>query len=340
MPFVAITLGLIIIFASYSATLYLADAANGQLPTDIVLKLIGLKVLIALEVLLPLGFYLGLIFGLGRLYNDQEMTALQAGGLNRMRMLRPLLRVTLLMAILAGLLAVFGRPWAYSHVYSLELNAQEQIDITRIGTGRFLSTGDGKFVIYAHSASTGPNALNDVFAALEQNGKRIIVRAKALTQLPQADGPPSLKFEQGRLYRLDREGAEDEILRFGTFEWVPQATDEVVGYKRKAASSLDLAQATDTDDIAERQWRFSRPLATLFLGLLGIAFARSSPRRGRTANAFAAAVTFALYYNFSGIARTWVEQGDMPPIPGVYWLDALVGVIALTLLFRPGLRFY
>lgn len=360
LPFVAITLGLIALFASYSATVYLADAASGQLPTDIVLKLIGLKVLIALEVLLPLGFYLGIIFGLGRLYTDQEMTALQAGGLSRAAMMRPLLWITLLMAIIAGLLAIFGRPWAYSQVYALEISAQQQIDITQLDTGRFQSTGDGKFVLYAQDVVKHPKALQDaadtesdsrigntlgnIFVALDdpsgQGSDRIIIRAQRLTQIPQKDAPPTLKFHEGRLYRLDRNGAGDEILHFGTFTWVARASDRVVGYKRKAASSRSLLSATDTDDIAERQWRFSRPLATVFLGILGMAFARSSPRRGRSVNSFAAAVGFALYYNLAGIARTWVEQGDVPLVPGIYWVDALIGALALVLLFRPGIRFY
>ena len=340
MPFTAITLGLMLIFASYSATLYLADAASGQLDTDIVLKLIGLKVFIALEVLLPLGFYLGLIFALGRLYGDQEMTALQACGLSRWKMMRPLLQVAVLIAVIAGLLALFGRPWAYSQVYALQSTAQAEFDITRIDTGRFQSAGDGKFVIYAHGASPKAHALEDVFAAIEEDGKRVIVRAQRLTQIPQQDAPPALNFDQGQLYRLDLGQERDEIVRFGTFTWYPEASSDVISYKRKAASSMELLSATDNENIAERQWRFSRPLATFFLALLGIAFARSSPRRGRTANSFAAAVSFALYYNLAGIARTWVEQGDVPPIPGVYWVDALVGILALGLLFRPGIRFY
>lgn len=340
MPFVAVTVGLIFVFASYTATVYLADAASGQLPGGIVLQLIGLKILIALEVLLPLGFYLGIIFGLGRLYGDQEMTALQAGGLTRVRMLSPLIRVALLMAVLAGLLAVFARPWAYGKIYSLETQAEAQVDLSRIGAGHFQSSSDGKFMVYADSTDPDARQLNGVFLSQEDQDYRLVVRAESMSQSTLADGSTKLSFNNGYLYRLDQQGSRDQTLHFGTLDLQPNLSPEAVGYKRKAASSVSLLSATDTKDIAERQWRFSRPIATLLLALLGIGFARSAPRRGRTANAFAAAISFALYYNLAGIARTWVESGATPPVPGIYWVDTFVGVLAAALLFRPGMRYY
>lgn len=339
-PFLAVTVGLVFVFASYSATVFLADAAGGQLPGGIVLKLIGLKILIALEVLLPLGFYLGIIFGLGRLYGDQEMTALQAGGLSRTQMLTPLLRVALLMAVLAGLLALFARPWAYGKIYTLETAAQAQVDLSRIGPGHFQTSSDGKVVVYADRTDPQARQLNGVFLSQQDADHRLVVRAAQMVQATAADGSTQLSFRNGNLYRLDRQGTRDQTLHFGTLDLQPQISPEAVGYKRKAEPSTALLTATDTKDIAERQWRFSRPIATLFLALLGIGFARSAPRRGRSANAFAAAISFALYYNLAGIARTWVESGAVPPIPGVYWVDALVGILACVLLFRPGLRSY
>ena len=307
LPFIAVTFGLAFIFASYAATVYLAEAASGQLATGCL---------------------------------GQVISALQAGGFSRARLLVPLLRVTLLVAILAGLLAAFGRPWAYQKIYTLESQAQEQLDVTRIDPRRFQSSPDGKFVIYADSIGSQAHSLNDVFVSFKQNDNRLIVRAQRLSQTAQENAPPVLHFYKGHLYRMDQDGGRDEILHFQQFDYKPAPSDRIVGYKRKAASTADLLMATDSDDIAERQWRLSRPFATLFLALLGIGFARSSPRRGRGANTFAAAIGFALYYNLAGIARSWVEQGNVPPVPGVYWLDALVGIIALAFLFRPGLRHY
>ncbi|MDN5862509.1 MAG: LPS export ABC transporter permease LptF, partial [Salinisphaera sp.] len=300
----------------------------------------GLRAIVSLELLLPLGLYLGLIFGLGRLYRDSEMAVLQASGLSRRQMLWPLLRLIVLTAILVGLLSVFVRPWAYGQIYRLEASAQAQLDLAFVEAGRFQGTPRGSLVVYSQQALTEVPALHETFATWVNDGERVIVVAERVTQQPRPGHPPSLVFHNGRAYRLDPQGSGDLMLRFQTLRWDREPSREVIGYKRKAASTLALMDSADNDDASERQWRLSRPLATIFLGLLGIAFARSSPRRGRAGNAFAAVVLFLLYYNLAELARTWVDNGSLPVIPGIYWVDALMGLLACWLLFRPGMRHY
>ena len=83
-------------------------------------------------------------------------------------------------------------------------------------------------------------------------------------------------------------------------------------------------------DIAELQWRFSRPIATILLALIAVPFSRSPPRKDKGERTiFAAALVFAIYYILSGLAQTWVEQGMLGKIPGVWWLYALMFIAAL-----------
>ncbi len=91
-------------------------------------------------------------------------------------------------------------------------------------------------------------------------------------------------------------------------------------------------------DIAELQWRLSRPFATILLALIAIPLSRSSPRQGRNEKIFTAALVFALYYNLSGLARTWVEQEMVGSFPGIWWLQALMMIVVVVLLlpeFKP-----
>lgn len=340
LPFVAITGGLAFIFASYTISRYLADAAQGRIAAGAVLELIGLRVIIALELLLPVGLYLGLIFGLGRLYRDNEMAVLQASGLSRWQMLWPLLRLIVLVALLVGMLALFARPWAYAQVYQLEAEAEARLDLAQIDAGRFQGGPDGGLVIYSQQTLAKIPKLHNAFATQMQDGQRIIIVASSVTQQAVPDHPPTLIFHDGHIYYLEPGGSHDLVLQFAELRWQRELPSEVVGYKRKAATTLQLLQSSSNNDAAERQWRLSRPFAAVFLALLGIAFARSSPRRGRAGNAFAAVLIFLFYYNLTGLARTWVENGDLPVMPGIYWVDALVAVLVWWLLFRPGQRHY
>ncbi len=50
-------------------------------------------------------------------------------------------------------------------------------------------------------------------------------------------------------------------------------------------------------DIAEFQWRLSRPIATILLALIAVPFSRVPPRQEKgEKNYYAAAIVFAIYY--------------------------------------------
>jgi lipopolysaccharide export system permease protein len=84
-------------------------------------------------------------------------------------------------------------------------------------------------------------------------------------------------------------------------------------------------------DVAELQWRFSRPIAAILLALIAVPFSRSPPRKDKGERTiFAAALVFAIYYILSGLAQTWVEQGTVGKFPGIWWLYILMFIAALA----------
>ena len=110
-PFWATFLTLMIIFITFSLSRYLVSADAGLLQLGEVVHLTALKAIISLEVLLPLSLYLAVMIGLGRLYTDSEIYAMRAGGISEARLLRPVMRLTLVLAILIVLLSAWVRPW-------------------------------------------------------------------------------------------------------------------------------------------------------------------------------------------------------------------------------------
>ena len=111
--------------------------------------------------------------------------------------------------------------------------------------------------------------------------------------------------------------------------------DTAMDYQRKASPTLDLGDSVDSRDIAEFQWRISRPFATMLLALVAIPLSRTAPRQGKGEKVISAAVIFAIYYNLSGLAQTWVEQGTVGSVPGVWWLHVSMLVVVIWVL-APG----
>lgn len=331
-PWLAISGGLATIFATYALTRALSDASPGDVSAGVIAATIALRTLIALEVLLPLGLFLGLIAGLGRLYADQEITIMQAAGLTRAGMARPLIVMALAAAVLTGLLSTVVRPWAYTQLYALEQNAQSELTLTKVTPGQFLVDDDSDIALYASHRKPGDARLNGVFAASHDHGRRVAIRAAAMTRQPAVRRqPPVLVFHNGHLYDIDPGSQDDRVIAFKQLKWQLSPPATALSYKRKAAGTTVLWHSQDDSDTAELEWRLSRPLATLCLALAGIALAASAPRRGRAANIIGATVLFVLYYNIAIIARSWVEQGRVDTLPGLFWVDALVAAITLVL---------
>ncbi len=336
-PMLLGTFMLVVIYASFSSANYLAEAVAGVLPPDTLVTLILLKILIGFEVLLPTALYLSVLVGLGRLYSDSEMIAMTASGVSDMRVLKIVLRITLSVAVLVALLALYVRPWAYRTSYELETKAEAGIDISKLEAGRFYELKSSGRALYSERIDPENRRLQEVFYQSRQGDKTQVVYARE-AQLPDAAAGTASKlvFLDGHAYYLDPAGHQDMTLRFGTLTvYLKGQSAPSVAYKRRAAPTDYLARSDKPKDIAEFQWRISAPIGTVLLTLLAVPLSRSAPRQGRYAKVFIAALVYVIYYNLGGMAQTWLEEGWVETLPGMMWVHTLPAGMLLLLLWWP-----
>ncbi|MFQ5659627.1 MAG: LPS export ABC transporter permease LptF [Gammaproteobacteria bacterium] len=342
---IAIPLGAVItilvgLFACFSSARYLAKAVTETLGAGMMLKLVLLKTLIALEVLAPIALYVSIFIGLGRMYRDREIIALRAGGIGGSRIVKSVLMLAIPISILIGALAIYARPWAYKTVYLLDASANAELNTDRFQAGRFYGNEDSGRIIYIQDKDVSTGQLKEVFQYTgKDGGSEIIMAHKAHRQQAVLNQRPQLHLNDGVKYQLTHTAATDSIVHFKKLVlYLNEGSDEV-GYKRKAITTAALLNSDYPYDIAELEWRLSRPLATILLALVAVPLSRSSPRQVRGEKIFTAALVFTIYYNLTGLAQTWVEQGVVGGFPGVWWLHALMFIFAAGLLW-PELREY
>lgn len=338
-PFVLGTSLLMLVFTGFTAAIKLGDAADGLLEPGMVARLIGLSTVVALEVLLPTALYLSVIAGISRLYRDSEMAALRAAGVSEWRILRALTGFALLVALLAGAISVFGRPWAYRESYRLEAEASAEFDVRRITPGRFLDLQGGKYVLFTRAVDPDDGRLDDVFLQSERAGRLQVIRARSASLPPVSFGEPrEFEFRQGYAYLLDRQGRRDISLKFNrlVIHIPPQQPDR--DYRRKAEPTLSLAHSDAPKDVAEFQLRLSTPLSTLLLVALAVPLARSTPRQGRHNNFVLAILVYIGLFNLVNLARSRVEDGSIGPTPGIWWAFALPLALFVLLMALPAWR--
>ena len=327
---------LTLIYCAYSSAIFLGQAAVGRLQPGTIASLIGLNTVVALEILLPTALYFSVISAVQRLYRDSEMAALQAAGVGELRILWTVLRLSVVIAVCVAMLSLYGRPWAYRASYTLEQQIVFGFDISNLQAGHFQRVGKGNHVLFAEQIDRDADLLQRVFFQLDHGEKsKVIYAQEAYLPPPTTGGAQTIVFLDGYAYDLDRAGHRDIALRFGQLTIRVGGGEAPQRFKRRAAPSADLAGSTHPPDVAELQWRLSTPLATVLLALLAVPLARTNRRRARYTGAATAVVVYAVMFSLLAMARTWVEQGTVAPMPGIWWVYGVSAVLLAALLAQP-----
>lgn len=328
-PLLAICMALLIIFVTYSLSRFLVDADAGLLQATDVARLTFLKAVISLDVLLPLSLFLAIMTGLGRLYSDSEIYAMRASGISEALLLRPLIRLALILAVAIALLSTWARPWAYTQSYAIRAEAEAAAETGRIRESRFYSYGtDERTVFIDHIADNGSD-LEGVFVHTQKgDGLQVITAATGVFEYFAKPASHRLELHDARVFRQEPEGT-DFSARFGQFTiWLPAEQVQPPGYRVKSAATRELARSSDPADQAEFQWRLSTPVSALLLTLAAIPLSRSRPRQGRYAKMLAAVALYAVYFNLLDVARSWVEQGSSGYI---WWVPGLLSAVVVAM---------
>ena len=267
------------LFSSFSSARFLASAASESLGLVAMLKFVMLKTVIALEVLMPIALYVAVVMGLGRLYRDQEISVLRSAGVSENRALFAVLIVAIPVGIASGVLSIFVRPWAYEESYMLNAQAEAELNIDRFQAGRFYGNEGKGRVVFVQAKDDSGKQMQNVFHYIHKSGSSEIILAKQAHQQELRPGErPQIHLGEGFIYKLMHSGAKDTVVQFEKLVYYTDSGN-VLDYKRKAAPTSALMKSDQPRDIAEFQWRLSRPLATILLALIAVAVSGPTGRK-------------------------------------------------------------
>lgn len=315
----------------------LRRAAEGQVPTSVVLELLWLGAARNVTVILPIGLLLGVVIALGRLYHDSEMTAARACGIGDRATYVPVLALGLVLAALAAWLANVAAPQAALRVFEIRAEADRTAAVRGLAPGRFRNLGGNTTLYFVDSAADG--TLRKVFIRQVDppSGRIAVTTAETATYQPTADGLTWLvTLRNGRR----REGVPGEA-QWRTLEFAEQripVTLSSAPTPRQRVDSLPtraLARSSDSREAAEFHWRLAMPIMVLLLAVLSVPLSRLAPRQGRYGRVPWALLVYFVYVNLLTAGQTWLERGVIPPSIGLWWAHGLAAALCLVLLWRP-----
>lgn len=332
----AVTLVLLAIMLSTRFISYLSMAAAGELPRDLLLKVVGLSALHYLLILIPVSLLLGVMLALGRLYNDHEITALTACGVGLGGLYRPFVGLAVGLAALTAVLSFQIGPWSGRVVDQLVKDSRRLAQFAPFEPGSFKEVGDAAATFYTQTLSGDAGELGNIFVRIDDPQHVSVITARSGAQrLDPQTGEREITLLDGQRYAGTPGRADYEVMRFGRFAMrVAPPNVLYATAKRKLASTADLLASGEPEDWAELHWRISVPVAVLVLALLAVPLAHAPPRAGRYGRIVVGIVVYLLYSNLMVLAQSAVAKGSIPPRLGLWWVHAVFIGLALVLVGR------
>ncbi len=332
----AVTSVLLLIFLGRHFARFLADAAAGRIPGELVLQLLTTLTISSLVFLLPVSFYIAILVSFGRMYKDSEITAMAAGGIGTSKILRIMLTMSLVFGLLVALLSLYISPWSVEQGLKIRDFADSQYDLSMLVQGKFQTFGEDRNVFYVENLSKDKDKMQNVFVFTAKDAAVTVYYA-----------------DSGYQYMDERTGDRFIVLLDGMrYEGVPGQNDFRVYKYQKSAVRVEpkevraqfrnvdakpsdvLWRSADLKDLAEFHWRLAMPISAVIMSLLAVLLSRTSPRQGRYGKLLAGILVYIVYFNLMGIGKTWIKNGLIPAPVGLWWLHLLLGAVVIAMFVR------
>lgn len=333
---------LLIILGSHRFVGYLADAAEGQLPSNLIFQMLAVKLLSMLPKLLPIALFISVILALSRLNRDRELTVVASAGVADRFQLFAVFRFAVVFSLLVGAISFYLAPWAELRLRDLNDQAEVESDVTGLRAGQFKEFNEGDKVVYVQRLDPDGRHMHGVFLQVQQQHGTGVVKADSARYLTRPDsGSRYVLFQHGRRYLGEPGTLDYRVSDYRTYGVLLEQGDQKASARRlEAISTRELWGSKRPRYQAELQWRVSYVLTALLLPLLAVALSRSSGADQRYTPLFIAILVYFLYSNLLGISKTLMVRAELPFYLGLWWVHGLLLLVIVILLQLRSLRFW
>ncbi|MFQ5760827.1 MAG: LPS export ABC transporter permease LptF [Acidiferrobacterales bacterium] len=331
----AVALVLVVLFLFLVLTKLLGKAAIGEYASGIVFILLGLELGRRLEILIPLALYLGVLFTLARWYRDSEMTVLAACGVGLPSLCRPVIVLAICFAVVVGVFSLYLSPKASALSEQARSDDANRTTITSASAGVFTELRDSGRIFYAEKIGAGPT-FEYIFANDRKAAKQNILVASSGEQYQDSlTREEFLVLKNGSIYEGTAGEPDYRITKFDNYRLrLVAKEDDRPATEVEGLPSWTLLKSSNPRHAAEFQWRLAKPISVVLLAVLALVLAHTDARRGRVGNMLGAILIYFVYTNMLGIGETWLKDGSVPTVIGLWWVHGALAIIIAYLLMR------
>ncbi len=324
---------------------------------------------------IPMSFLFGVLLAVGRMNAENEIVAMQAGGIPARRLLRPIVALGVLLTILNGYLFLVVIPGSGRELRELKVRLfAEAKNLGRIEPGVFheqlpnvllylrnadMDTGEWSDVLFFDSSDPSEERLT-----LAKRGRMVTagVDAKTTTgEMPEVEqwirleevvthqfsksDPETYRINRTRsqLFRPDIGGGGTVRFRLGIRE---RDTMELISFLRGGdlSSSEDSEVSLEQGDTeierrhaaVELNKRLAIPFACVVFAFLALPLGVGSRSGGRGRGFVVSVAVVLVYYLVANQGELMAMEGRVPPWLGIWLPNIVLMVVALYLMTRMG----
>lgn len=290
-------------------------------------------------IILPMAVLLGSLYALNRLNTDSELVVARATGVGPWQIASPVLRLSLLAALVHLLITLFVQPKSFREMRAAILDVRADVAATLVLPGQFTTPAPG-LTLYAQDMRGDGTIANLVIHDARQDGPATtyvaetgrLTRSNSATRLTLSDGSIQQRVSEAELdlvafrsHQIDMSGivADDTMVRL-------KSSDRFL-HELFHPLPVDMPRATAF--AAEAHGRLSAPLYNPALALLAVAFlARGRHRRLGYGPMIAACTAFGFAVRLAGFAVGSAAEGQPALNPVQYAIPLSVIAACLVLM--------
>jgi len=329
----AILFILLLIFFCQKLVRILGAAVDGEIPTNLVLSLLGLGVPEMAQLILPLSLFLGLLMTLGKLYTESEITVMHACGLSKAVLVKAAMVLALFTGIVAAVNVMWAGPWSSKHQDEVLAEAKANPGMAALAQGQFQQASDGSSVLFIESVDG--SRFNDVFLAqirTKGNARPSVVVADSGQLTQRKDGSQVVTLNKGTRFEGTALLRDFRITDFQNYQ-------AVVGHLNVALDPTDTEQMdmrtlinTDTNRArAELHWRLTLVFTVFMMALMVVPLSVVNPRQGRVLSMLPAMLLYLVYFLLQTSIKSNGGKGKIDPMIWTWAVNGLYLLLAVEL---------
>jgi len=330
----AILFILLLIFFCQKLVRILGAAVDGEIPTNLVLTLLGLGVPEMAQLILPLSLFLAILMTLGRLYTESEITVMHACGLGKSVLVKAAMILMLFTALVAAVNVGWMGPWSSRYQSEVMQNAKANPGAAALAAGQFQQSGDGQSVLFIENVK-GNNFGNVFLAQLRPKGnaRPSVVVADHGHMEQRKDGSQVVTLDSGTRFEGTALLRDFRITDFKNYQ-------AIVGHQTATLDPNDSEQMSfgelwhsDKPDFrSELHWRLTLVFSVLIMALMVVPLSVVNPRQGRVLSMLPAMLLYLVFFLLQSSLRSSGNKGRLDPALWMWGVN--LGYLALAVLLN------